>query len=113
MGTPIQLEPSSLSDNTLEDVHIQYGDVKIDLPNLADTGRLPLDIVQIGIVYAGGAQRVTQEQQFDMMSVFLAYFRRDYPQLVLEIDRKSGDKLADLERIVVAWVEGSKLDPKA
>ncbi|MFC0266349.1 hypothetical protein [Alloscardovia macacae] len=105
------LQPS-VAENALEDVHIQYGDVKITLPNLQDSGRLPIVLLQAGVIASGGWERLTSDQQTDVMASFLAYFMRDYPQLVAEIDRKSGDKIKDFERIVQAWAEGSKTDPK-
>lgn len=107
-----QITPT-VAETTLHDVEIQYGDVKVTLPNIQDTGRMPIVLLRAAMVASNGLDRITQEEQTDIYAAFLAYFMRDYPRLVAEIDRKSGDKTKDLERIIAAWVGGSTADPKA
>ncbi|WP_163233124.1 hypothetical protein, partial [Bifidobacterium aerophilum] len=54
-----------------------------------------------------------QDEKIGFMSVILSYLLREYPRLEREIDRRSGDKMADIGRIIAAWAAASKTDPKS
>ncbi|MFR4786637.1 MAG: hypothetical protein ACLUAM_09640 [Bifidobacterium adolescentis] len=47
------------------------------------------------------------------MATILTYLVREYPLIERELDTKSGDKIADIGRIIDAWAQAGKTDPKA
>lgn len=112
MTNIVEITPSDITE-PLEPVHIKYGNVKVDLPNLQDTATLPLEIIQAGIISAHGFNRLSDSDQTTILVAFLAYLQRDFPQLWREINAKAGNKMDDLQRIITVWAEQSALDPKA
>lgn len=106
------ITPSVAEDN-LHEVELTYGDVTVRFPNIQDPSRMPIALIRAAMVVCNGLERVTDSEQADIFAAFLAYFMRDYPKLVAELDRKSGNKMKDLEAIIGAWAEGSVADPKA
>lgn len=95
-------------------VRIQYGDVRMSLPRLDDSRHVPLAVLAAGMTaISRGWDNLEQEERIGFMSVILAYLTREYPRLERELDRKSGDKLKDIGRIIAAWVDASGTDPKS
>lgn len=92
-----------------EPVRLSFKGVKIELPDLASS-QIPLEIVQVVALWRSTPQ-LTDEQQAQISSVFLAYFQTRQP-LMWETLSKTDAPLENLFAIVRAWLERSHLDPK-
>lgn len=114
--TYLDLTPSdTVADYDTTPIHLQYGDVKMDLPRLNDSTQLPTAVIIVSMqVVSTGWDNLDYEDQIRVMATILAWLTSKYPRLERELDTKSGDKLADLGRIIGAWAEATQgLDPKA
>lgn len=112
----IDLTPTAKNTDTdPRPVHIQYGDVKMDLPRLDDSSQLPTSMLIAGMTAASqGWNNLDEDQQIAFMATMLAWLAREYPRFERELDRKSGDKVLDIGRIFAAWAKATKdIDPKA
>lgn len=109
------IAPTAIADHEeARPVHIQYGDVKMDLPRLDDSANLPTSVIIVGLTAVSrGWKNLTQEEKINFMATILTYLVREYPLLERELDTKSGDKIADIGRIIDAWAQAGKTDPKA
>lgn len=109
------IEPGHIEDaGEARPVHIQYGDVRMDLPRLDDSRNLPVAVLTAGLgASARGWNNLTQDEKIGFMATILAYLTREYPLFERELDRKSGDKLRDIGLVVEAWASMSGADPKA
>lgn len=109
------ITPTAIADPTAaRPVHIQYGDVKMDLPRLDDSANLPTSVIIVGLTAVSrGWKNLTQEEKINFMATILTYLVREYPLIERELDTKSGDKIADIGRIIDAWAQAGKTDPKA
>lgn len=109
------ITPTAIADaEAARPVHIQYGDVKMDLPRLDDSANLPTSVIIVGLTAVSrGWKNLTQEEKVNFMATILAYLVREYPLIERELDDKSGDKIADIGRIIDAWAQVGKTDPKA
>lgn len=109
------IAPTAIADpEEARPVHIQYGDVKMDLPRLDDSANLPTSVIIVGLTAVSrGWKNLTQEEKINFMATILTYLVREYPLIERELDTKSGDKIADIGRIIDAWAQADKTDPKA
>lgn len=109
------ITPTAIADpEEARPVHIQYGDVKMDLPRLDDSANLPTSVIIVGLTAVSrGWKNLTQEEKINFMATILTYLVREYPLIERELDTKSGDKIADIGRIIDAWAQAGKTDPKA
>ncbi|KAA8824883.1 hypothetical protein EMO92_08225 [Bifidobacterium reuteri] len=110
-----QITPELVTDQSdSKPVHIQYGDVKLDLPRLDDSRHVPLAVLTVGMTaISRGWDNLDEDEKIGLLSVLLAYLTREYPRLERELDRKSGDKIKDVGRIIDAWAKASSTDPKS
>ncbi|RYQ36628.1 hypothetical protein [Bifidobacterium pseudolongum] len=116
MSETINLTPTPRTPQADErPVHIQYGDVKMDLPRLDDSTQLPIDLIIAGMAAASqGWDNLDNEQKMAFMATVLAFLTKQYPKFARELDRKSGDKVKDLGLIFDAWATATVgMDPKA
>ncbi|RSX53029.1 hypothetical protein [Bifidobacterium samirii] len=73
-----------------------------------------MTVLAMGLnVVSRGWDNLDQEERIGALSVFLAYLLREYPRLERELDRKSGDKIKDIGRIIAEWCRQSDADPKS
>lgn len=109
------ITPSHIKEGTDQrPVHIQYGDVRMQLPRIDDSTQIPLALLTAGLtVVSRGWDNLTQNEKINMLAVFLAYLCREYPLLEHEMDTKSGDKIKDIGLIIQAWGTWKDTDPKA
>lgn len=115
-ATYLDLTPTdTVDDHDATPVHIQYGDVKMDLPRLDDSTHLPTAVIIVSMqVVSTGWDNLDYEDKIRVMATILAWLTSKYPRLERELDTKSTDKLVDLGRIIGAWADATKgLDPKA
>ena len=81
----------------------------MDLPRLDDSANLPTSVIIVGLTAVSrGWKNLTQEEKINFMATILTYLVRE-----CELDTKSGDKIADIGRIIDAWAQAGKTDPKA
>lgn len=92
-----------------EPVRLQFEGVKIELPDLG-SAEVPLEIVQVVALWKSTPQ-LTEAQQAQVSSVFLAYMQTRQPVIWETLSRTSAP-LENLYAIIRAWVERSHFDPK-
>lgn len=92
------------------DVHLKVLGMKLDLPNLRSS-RLPIEIVQIGLLLRSHTE-LDEQTQSQAMSVFLAYFQSMRPDFWNRI-RKSDYPLDWLAATIDAWARQSNITDKS
>ena len=78
------ITPTAIADpEEARPVHIQYGDVKMDLPRLDDSANLPTSVIIVGLTAVSrGWKNLTQEEKINFMATILAYLVREYPLII-------------------------------
>ncbi|MBI0145053.1 MAG: hypothetical protein M3Z49_01005 [Bifidobacteriales bacterium] len=92
-------------------VHLEALGLKFDLPNLNSKAGLPLEIIQMIFIIKSKVV-LSEEEQYQAMAVFLAYFEQIHPTLWNKL-RRSDNAMGWLTGIVKAWATESGIDPKA
>ncbi|AKV55078.1 hypothetical protein BACT_0489 [Bifidobacterium actinocoloniiforme DSM 22766] len=106
------VEPDIEEDDTeYPDVHLEALGLKFDLPNLNSKAELPLEIIQMIFILKSKVV-LSDEEQYQAMAVFLAYFEQIHPTLWNRL-RRSDNAMGWLTGIVKAWAAESGIDPKA
>ncbi|KAA8828318.1 hypothetical protein [Bifidobacterium tissieri] len=110
-----QITPEHITDDTdPRPVHIQYGNVKMDLPRLDDSRQMPTTVMVAGMSVASkGWDNLSEDERLGFVAVLLAWLTREYPKFERELDTRSGDKIRDIGLVFQAWAEASHTDPKA
>jgi hypothetical protein len=97
-------------EENLEPVHLSVLKMKLDLPNL-NSANLPIELVQM-ILIIKSKPVLSDEENAQAMSVFLAYFQAMRPNFWNKL-RLSDNPMDWLVSTVKAWAVESGIDPKA